>query len=157
MKLPFLPQRRGDEIQRARLPDKPPEMPREWLEPVSYSNTLAEFKSALISRLSKRDRAKKAFNISIGIASNLLRLPELKLLQIETLNLRKNMNDIDVGKKIKLIVDADGWEAGVWLVVAIAGILAGILQGEPALIAGAVAAGIKSAFQFYKSKKVPED
>ena len=152
-----LPQRKGDEIQfgiidPAEIPVWRTEMPAEWLEPVSYSNTLAEFKSALRERFEKRDKSRKVFNLLVSVASRVLKVPELNMLQFQTLN-EENMTDIDISKKIQKIISADGWEAIVWLAVAVLALAASLLTGNYELIAGAGAAGIKAGFQWYKARE----
>ena len=152
-----LPQRKGDEIQfgiidPAEIPVWRTETPAEWLEPVSYSNTLAEFKSALRERFEKRDKSRKVFNLLVSVASRVLKVPELNMLQFQTLN-EENMTDIDISKKIQKIISADGWEAIVWLAVAVLALAASLLTGNYELIAGAGAAGIKAGFQWYKAQE----
>ena len=85
MNLPFLPQRRGDEIERATvkpvsLPDAKPEPPRQWTIPVSEGNTLAEFRSALERKYERRTWAIRIVNIVIATASSFTRIPELRML-----------------------------------------------------------------------------
>ena len=158
MNLPFLPQRRGDEIERATvkpvsLPDAKPGPPRQWTIPVSEGNTLAEFRSALERKYERRTWAIRIVNIVIATASSLTKIPELRMLKLNKPQIKKTMAKIDIGKKIDRVLSADGWEAGVWALVAIAGIVAGIFDGTVEYIAAGVAAGVKAGFQTYKARQ----
>ena len=89
----FLPKRRGDEIApvETKLPrPRLTKLPPEWVEPVSYSNTLADFKGALRKRLARKEKTRFFFNLAVTALSNRLGLPELKMLKLETNNLKVN-------------------------------------------------------------------
>ena len=87
-----LPQRKGDEIQfgiidPAEIPVWRTEMPAERLEPVSYSNTLAEFVGALETKFKRQRTARLIFNGVISLLSK--RVPELKHLKLNVMTQKK--------------------------------------------------------------------
>lgn len=152
-----LPERRGDEIERARiqvapLPGWEKKPPKEWVELVETTSALQELKDQIVKRHSKRTRAIEAANFVISLTASLTKIPELNALKLGKPK-TTHMAKIDVSKKIQKVLAADGWEAAVWALVALGGILSGVLQGEASYIAGGLAAGIKSGFQYYKSKQ----
>ena len=92
LRLHNLPQRRGDEIQfgnidPAEIPDWRTEMPAEWTTPVSYSNTLAEFKAGLRQRFERRNKRTKIFNFALSVLSKRLGAPELNMLKLTEIDM----------------------------------------------------------------------
>jgi len=89
LSMAFLPERRGDEIQPAKT--DPPKwemsMPAEWVQPVSYSNTLAEFKAGLRRRFERRNKAVFFFNFALSVLSKRLGVPELNMLKLTEIDM----------------------------------------------------------------------
>jgi hypothetical protein len=92
MELRFLPERRGDEIERDTIPPRTIDTderkpPSDFTNPVSYSNTLAEFVRSLEAKFRRRQIARLIFNGAISILST--RVPELNHLKLNIMTTKK--------------------------------------------------------------------
>ena len=159
--LPHLPERRGDEIERAtikpkELPTWEPEMPPEWTNPVSEGSSLAEFKNALQRKYERRTKAISIINLAISITASITKIPELRMLMFGNTK-TTTMAKKNVSEQIQKVLQADGWEALVWAAVALLGILSGYFEGEISYIAAGIAAGIKAGFQAYKARQQDDE
>jgi len=83
------------------IPEWRKEAPKEYFMPVSYSNTIADFRAGLHRRFERRETAKKMFNFVVSVLSNRLGVPELSMLKLEQTNLKVN----------NMAEEAKGWLA----------------------------------------------
>ena len=134
-------------------------MPADYIEEVDEGKGLQRAKEIAedaVNRSKWKRRGAIALNGAISLVARITRIPELNHLKLKTKR-GNSMPNIDVSKKIQKIINADGWESLVWAAIAVGGVVSGYMTGEVSYIAGGLAVGIKSAFQWYKAKKDSED
>jgi hypothetical protein len=126
------------------IPATRPELPQELLEPVSYSNTMAEYRSLLTRRFKRRRVARLVYNGFISVLS--LRIPELKHLKVEV-RMKKKSEEL-----FKKYLEAEGrmkWVFGVGCLLSFA---VAVFDPELVPVVVGMVFGIEAFLKHYESK-----
>ena len=133
-------------IDPAGLPDWKMDTPVEWLTPVSYSNTLAEFIETIQERIEKSQKRKywkvMIINAAISILARVTKIPEFNLLKLnQPVKYEQKIKEEDMPKSTLQWIKQRLNEPSTWMgFVTLAGVIGLTVSPELAEAVAALAA-----------------